>query len=374
MCKTKQIQYDELSKRLSIITGMQFHKKIEILLLIDANKFKQLIIEDNRSIKDINELMTWYDLNQGTKYVPVINDAEDFRTKYHMLIRARNRRKVDNEEYVIDPLGSAATYLSLHISSQDDIEGWKNKYKNLVQKWVDADIWPRNYKPDENKITQALIQLQEWSNNANWVDRSGIWCNIGKMVGELDKLSISFINWFYDEMEDTKEGRPGFLCEGIKEGALFPSSKLFRLFIEQLSRDISMYPGQIVIKSRGWTTWYDRKKYTYDERVAQNKTKQELQKQQIIKKKEVQKKIKNDVAWIIKQIEKSWSLWKTNNNKDLFYDFYNLYWKWSGKYPLTWKKELVKYIESIENNHIDNLNNKAKSYIYLLENPDKISK
>lgn len=56
----------------------------------------------------------------------------------------------------------------LHLSSKDDVQYWRDKYKYLGNWWVNQDIWRSGYKPDKEEIFQVLKELKVWSNNANW--------------------------------------------------------------------------------------------------------------------------------------------------------------------------------------------------------------
>lgn len=380
-------KYRQLAVDLSIVIGTQF-SATEAIYAQDTFIFRKLVENDKKEIDEIRQSINWYAKNQGCKYVPVIDSAQELREKYHKLIRAKNR-KDDTAQFIPkDSLGDNATHLSLNLSTEDDIEEWKKRYANLADKLANEDIWAYSYTPDKDRIIQALISLKEWVNNANWRDYPYITakessvkmivddfdadpivgqtyfignCSKGRVIGTLPILLKEYISWIDDQMQDAGNGERGWLYKGIKENILFPSHKMFSLFIEQLTMDISPYPGAFEIKSRGWGVWIDKKRETLDERYKREKQEEKEQKK-IKRQEEADKEIKKqNVIWVLNTMKLNLSdLGKSN------IDILNIE-KWISRKDDNWKQEFSTFLAKVEKKHLENSGNRSHSYYYLFK-------
>lgn len=331
----------------------------------------------------------WEKLNDISEanFKKIVENIIDQDSFFPSIARFRQTSKQSKSNNV-DPLGETATHLSLNLSINDDLEEWKTRYRDLTDRMARASIWPEGHMVDKDSVLRSLIKLQEWRNNANWYDFPCYWlgestvkkiqtnpnesfpdgatinlgnCSIGRAVGTLPIICESYILWVESEMRDGDSGEKKWLSNGIQEHSLFPKSKMFQLFIEQLSRDISPYIGAYSIQSRGWGAWEDEKMETLDER--EERKKQELQERIRIKRqKEADEEMKKqNTIWIDDYMEKHLSDYG-KSNPDVFSKSVE---KWADRKD-NWKPEFEDLVKHVEIKHLEHPERRNHAYYFLL--------
>lgn len=167
----------------------------------------------------------------------------------------------------------------------------------------------------------------------------------------------------------TDDVNPGWLSGGIqKVQTLSPNSKIFELFINQLSDDLSIIPGAINIKSRGWGEWSHKSIETLDERYDREEKEESIRQQKELRKVHQEQKIKDGIAWVYNQFIKYWSHFDVNTTNIEDQRHVRPIVETGDK----WKENTIQLIKKIEKYHLLNPKNRAHSYIYLWQRPNII--
>lgn len=307
-----------------------------------GKQFDDFINQDEVPEDEIMEVLDWYRIHKGEKYIPVIDSPAELQEKYSKLKAAisRSREIPSNSQPVQQAQQPNPTRESLNLFANEKIEVWVEEYASLTNLLANANIWPPNYTPNKDKIYSALLEIKNWKNNMIHDDYS----QVRRVTGSVRIICNEYIDWI---------GRQRWLEDGIKEGSLFPNSKMFKQhFIPDLEGDILDLP----LRSRGWGKDENLKMENVTEIETREKQEEERRREQ----KEIERinaeNREENVLWMHTCMKKHLLDLDKINIKDLDIT------KWEKDLN---KQEFEKFVISVEKKHQENPTNRGNSYRFL---------
>lgn len=235
-------KYRQLAIDLSIANGTQFSAN-EIIYTQDIIALKQLVKHDKNTIPEIAKMINWYKHNLGGFSVPKIENADELRKKYHLLIAAKNRNNLESKQGILFPPANP-THESLNLFPKEDVDIWVQYYSDFVDQLTRANIWKINYTPNKDLIFPKLLAQKNWLNNLIEIDGFG---RVSAVIGHLRLLVKEFIDYTYWELN-----KENAWLDGITEAHLIPNGNFFKEFIRDAGNSMTALDGGIKIRSRGW--------------------------------------------------------------------------------------------------------------------------
>lgn len=305
-----------------------------------AWKFEQIVKNNDMSIEEMQNIVTWYAIVRGGKYIPIIDSPEELEEKYDRLIQAKERDEQNPPSATVDPSKISYSKESLNLFSYEDVEEFKRSYQSLVKFWRQAKIWNTGQIPSTGIIMEAMISIKNWINNR--ID--DYYGKVAYRLGKLSQVSLEYLNWLEDQ--DWIKNKTGSI--------LFANSPLFKRFCSDFEGNIMDAP----IRSKGWGADEDLKMLRPDEiettikQYKENKTQQEERKE----KQELHQRKGN--AWAVSIAIKYWRDW----SDELITTINFTPCPSEGN---EWKRNFEKKIQVIEKEHQINPTMRNRSYSFL---------